>query len=130
MGYHLRLTKGLSYCGAVKASKSRPDVWTEDKAAADAALASGYFKLMGGEAAPAKTGHLDKAQLESMKVEELKHLAEEMGIETAGLKKNQLVEAIAQEEVEPGEEIDPAEEENEPDYGESSPTMTELQEQK
>ena len=38
--YHLRLIKGLSYCGLVEASKIQPDVFVEDKAVADAALAS------------------------------------------------------------------------------------------
>lgn len=103
--YHIRLCKGLSYCGVVSATRKEPDVFVEDKATADVAVASGYFRLMdGGEESAGGgqtlTGNLDRGQLEEMKVDDLKRLAEDMGIETKGLKKAQLVEAIAGEEVE------------------------------
>ena len=127
--FHLKLIKGLSYTGVVEATKKKPDVFTEDKAIADRAVASGYFKLVGEETpeqSTPQTAHLDKGQLEEMKFDDLKKLAADMGIETAGLKKKaDLVEAIAAVEVIPG----PAEDENEVDYGEGSPTMIELQEQ-
>lgn len=127
--FHLKLIKGLSYTGVVEATKKKPDVFTEDKAIADKAVASGYFKLVGEEnpvQPTPQTAHLDKGQLEEMKFDDLKKLAADMGIDTAGLKKKaDLVEAIAAEEVIPG----PAEDENEVDYGEGSPTMIELQEQ-
>lgn len=104
MSYHLKLKKALSYCGAVTATKQAPDVFVEDRATADAAVASGYFELLeGGEdgAGGSKeiTGHLDRAQLEDMKMDDLKQLAEDMGLDTKGLKKAQLVEAIANETV-------------------------------
>ena len=44
--YHLRLIKALSYNGIIKASKKHPDVYTEDKAIADAAVATGYFAIV------------------------------------------------------------------------------------
>lgn len=125
--YHLRLVKGLSYHGVVSATKKQPDVYTEDKAAAEYAVATGYFVFVDTEEQPERnTGHLDKGQLEEMKLDDLKELAAEMGIDTAGLKKKaDFVEAIAAERI----EYDPAEDENEVDYGEGSPTMIELQKQ-
>lgn len=123
--YHLRLCKALSYTGVVSATRKEPDVFTEDKAIADKALASGYFQLVeddGRQTATVK-GHLSKEQLESMKVSDLKKLAEAMGIDTSGIeKKAELVEAISAEEVEA-----PAEGENEVDYeGLSDMTKAEL----
>ena len=45
--YHLKLCKGLSYSnGKVTATRKEPDVYLEDKATADAAVASGFFKLI------------------------------------------------------------------------------------
>lgn len=126
--YHLRLIKALSYTGLVSATQKNPDTFTEDKAIADDAVASGYFTLIEDEAEEAKY-HLDKAQLDEMKFDDLKKLAADMGIDITGIKKKaDLVDAIAAVEVEPGEPVD---DENEVDYGEDagSPTMIELQEQ-
>lgn len=131
--YHLKLKKALSYTGIVKATRENPDVFVEDKATADTAVATGYFELVGevedeadaGEAEQA--AHLDREQLEAMKFDDLKKLATDMGVDIKGLKsKNDIVEAIVAVEVVPGSEAD--EEENEVDYGEGSPTMLELQE--
>lgn len=123
--YHLRLCKALSYTGVVSATRKEPDVFTEDKAIADKALASGYFQLVEDDDRQTATvkGHLSKRQLEGMKVSDLKKLAEAMGIDTSGIeKKAELVEAISAEEVEA-----PAEEENEVDYeGLSDMTKAEL----
>lgn len=44
--YHLRLIKALSYSGIVRATRKNPDVYTDDKAIADMAVASGYFALV------------------------------------------------------------------------------------
>ena len=44
--YHLKLMKALSFTGIVTATKKNPDVFLEDKATADAAVATGYFKLI------------------------------------------------------------------------------------
>lgn len=45
--YHIRLAKALSYSGIVSATKKNPDVFVEDKATADAAVATGYFVHVG-----------------------------------------------------------------------------------
>lgn len=128
MSYHLKLIKALSYCGVVTATRQHPDIFVEDKATADAAVATGYFKLLAAEEPPAQTAHLDPAQLEEMKVDDLKQLAADMGVDTTGFKKKaDYVAAIAAVEVIPGPETD--EEGNEADFGEGSPTMIELQEQ-
>lgn len=139
--YHLKLMKALSFTGIVTATKKNPDVFVEDKATADAAVATGYFKLVGAvEKAPgeaedttaATVGHLDEAELTEMKFDDLKRLAADMGVDTKGLKsKADYAKAIAAVEVTPGTEDDmeAGREDNEVDYGEGSPTMTELQEQ-
>lgn len=107
--YHLKLCKGLSYYGvggALTATRQRPDAYTGDKAIADAAVASGYFRLVGEGDAPGfpppgeVTGHLDPAQLESMTVPDLKKLAGEMGVDIKGCKdKAAIIAAIAATEV-------------------------------
>lgn len=134
--YHLKLIKSLSYCGVVTATKQQPDVFVEDKATADAAVATGYFKLVedeeeqpdDGGGTPTQTGHLDEAELAEMKLDDLKRLASDMGVDTRGLKsKADYAKAIAAVEVTPGPET--GSEENEVDYGEGSPTMIGLQEQ-
>lgn len=136
--YHLKLIKSLSYTGVVTATKKNPDVFVEDKAIADTAVATGYFKLVEEvEEMPGKTaatvGHLDEAELAEMKFDDLKRLAADMGVDTKGLKsKADYAKAIAAVEVTPGTEEDGPDaggEENEVDYGEGSPTMVELQEQ-
>lgn len=45
------------------------------------------------------TGHLDKVQLSEMTMDDLVHLATEMGLDAAGKNKTELVEMIAAEEV-------------------------------
>ena len=107
--YHLKLCKGLSYYGmdgALKATRKQPDVLTEDKAIADAAVASGFFKLVGEGEAPGfpppgeVLGHLDPAQLESMTSPDLKKLAGEMGVDIKGLKaKGDIIAAIVAAQV-------------------------------
>ena len=52
MSYHLRLIKALSYSGIITATKKKPDVYVADKKIADAAVATGYFMLVGGEEKP------------------------------------------------------------------------------
>ena len=47
--YHLKLVKGLSYFGVVAATRKNPDVYVKDKATADRALATGYFRLVDGK---------------------------------------------------------------------------------
>lgn len=105
--YHLKLCKGLSYYGmggALKATRKQPDVHIEDKATADAAVASGFFKLAGEDTvfppAGEVLGHLDPEQLDSMTIPELKKLAGEMGVDIKGLKdKAAIIAAIVAVEV-------------------------------
>ena len=128
--YHLKLMKAISYCGVVEATKKNPDVFVEDKATADAAVATGYFKLIeeaeepteGGEETEPGEGRGDKEpgkKLEEMTVPELETFAAYKGISLKGISKK--ADIIAKLKAELGE----AETENEVDYG--SPTMTELQ---
>ncbi|MCR5788622.1 MAG: hypothetical protein K6G83_01925 [Lachnospiraceae bacterium] len=46
MSYHLRLIKGLSFSGIVKATAKNPDVYVNDEATANQAVATGYFELV------------------------------------------------------------------------------------
>lgn len=130
--YHLKLIKALSFTGIVTATKKNPDVFLEDKATADAAVATGYFKLIeeaeepaeGGEEKELGEGGGDKEQgkkLEEMTVPELETFATYKGISLKGISKK--ADIIAKLKAELGA----AETENEVDYG--SPTMTELQAQ-
>lgn len=50
--YHLRLVKGKTYWGIVKASEEKPDVYVAEREKADALVASGFFALE-GEGSPA-----------------------------------------------------------------------------
>lgn len=139
--YHLRLIKGLSYTGVVKATKQHPDVFLEDKATADAAVATGYFQLLGAGPEPEIEGDNGETQpddgkangpepdereeqphgkkLEEMTVPELETFAAYKGISLKGVSKK--ADIIAKLKA----ELDAAETENEVAYG--SPTMTELQ---
>lgn len=76
--YRIKLTKSLSYTGAVSATKARPVVCTEDEAVAKQAIASGYFELIGEPETPEPAAlsedigfnealeALNKSQLEAM----------------------------------------------------------------
>ena len=130
--YHLKLLKGLSYNGVVSASQKNPDVYVLDETLANQAVATGYFRLVSGEIErvhlssehDVKAGNLDTAQLENLKLEDLKRLAEDMGLDPSAYKKKaDLIEAIS------SVEVTPASEENEVDYEEDtgSPTMIDLQ---
>ena len=128
--YHWKLVKALSFTGIVTATKKNPDVFVEDKAIADAAVATGYFKLIeeaeepteGGEDKEPGEGGVDKEpgkKLEEMTVPELETFAAYNGISLKGISKKADIIAKLKEE------LGVAETENEVDYG--SPTMTELQ---
>lgn len=123
MSYHLKLAKGLSYCGVVKATKKNPDVFVEDKATADAAVATGYFKLIEGEEAPEPPKDPEPGKtLDEMTVTELETYAAYHNVSLKGVRGKENIIAKLMEEL--GAE----ETEGEVDYG--SPTMQELQEQK
>lgn len=118
MSYHLKLKKALSYYGIVKATQEHPDVFVEDEATANAAVASGYFRLVTGEPEPVESEPerkpYTKEQLEEMTLEQLKEIAPKVGVvETKGFKKADFVDAILWAEV---------------DYSTGSPTMIDLQE--
>jgi hypothetical protein len=139
--YHLKLVKALSFTGIVTATKKNPDVFVEDKATAAAAVATGYFKLLGGtenpdegrEEPPENSGEDNEGdnskedggdkepgkKLEEMTVPELETFAAYKGISLKGISKKADIIAKLKEE------LGAAETENEVDYG--SPTMTELQ---
>ena len=120
--YHLKLVKALSFTGIVTATKKNPDVFVEDKATADAAVATGYFKLVEGEAAPEPPKDPEPGKtLDEMTVPELETFAAYNGISLKGISKKADIIAKLKEE------LGVAETENEVDYG--SPTMTELQAQ-
>lgn len=110
--YHLKLIKGRSYTGVVSATSSRPDAYTEDEAAALAAVASGYFRLVEeptkGESGKGETGDENNGQdetgdkvpdfeaLAAMSKAELAAYAEEHEIDLKGCRtKDDMLEAIS-----------------------------------
>ncbi len=122
--YHLQLTKALSFTGIVTATKKKPDVFVEDKATADQAVATGYFKLIEGREEISDDGSKEKEQgktLEEMTVPELETFAAYKDVNLKGITKK--ADIIAKLKAELGEE----ETENEVDYG--SPVMADLQRQ-
>lgn len=119
--YHLKLIKGLSYKGVVEATKKNPDVYTDDKATAEEAVASGYFKLVESEIEERNdiSSEINGKTLSEMNVSELETFAAYKGINLKGItKKADIISKIR-------EEISAEELEGEIEYG--SPIMTELQ---
>ena len=78
---HLRLIKGLSYDGVVRASAAHPDVFVDDPEKYTALLESGYFEALPD--AHTVTGHLSADFLGEMDEEQLNKLADEMGVDVA-----------------------------------------------
>lgn len=105
--HHLRLIKGLSYSGAVSATKGHPDVFVEDEKKYQRAMKSGYFEeIIDADATRknpdaearlgAETDREDRTDensdvLEDMSSAELKAYASLNGIDIAGLKKKEEV---------------------------------------
>lgn len=101
--YHIRLIKGRSYTGAVNASRSRPDIFTEDKEKYASAMRSGYFMDLTIRKEPEEQDIIDHTRkdeevaapeksdaqnaLSGMNVDELKALADKKGIDLTGAKK-------------------------------------------
>ena len=85
---HLRLIKGLSYDGVVRASAAHPDVFVDDPEKYTALLESGYFEALPD--AHTVTGHLDAEEpvevpdISKMKLDELKEFAEDNDIDLTG----------------------------------------------
>lgn len=90
---HLRLIKGLSYDGVVRASAAHPDVFVDDPEKYTALLESGYFEALPD--AHTVTGHLDADFLGEMDEEQLDKLADDMGVDTTGKDKAEVVAAVA-----------------------------------
>lgn len=95
---HLILIKGLSYDGVVCASAAHPDVFVDDPEKYTALLESGYFEALPD--AHTVTGHLDADFLGEMDEEQLDKLADDMGVDTTGKDKAEVVAAVAEEPVE------------------------------
>lgn len=98
--YHIRLVKSRSYKGVVSATKAKPDVYTEDKAAADKAVASGFFKLIEDEDEQTESGNQtdknDYEKLADMTKAELTEYAEKNGISLEGCStKAHILEAVS-----------------------------------
>jgi len=99
MAYRIKLIRGLSYTGfggKVKATRKNPIAVVESKAIANAAVASGFFKLVEEmDEASLLTGHFGPERLGGMDTKELKALAVQMGIDTKGMKaKKDFIAAI------------------------------------
>ena len=98
---HLRLIKGLSYDGVVRASAAHPDVFVDDPEKYTALLESGYFEALPD--AHTGTGHRDADFLGEMDEEQLDKLADDMGVDTTGKDKAEVVAAVVN--LTDGEEI-------------------------
>ena len=128
--YHLKLVKAISYTGVVEATKQHPDVFVEDKATADAAVASGYFEIV-KDGEEETDGAVDGAQdgkeavpgkaLEKMTASELETFAAYKGVSLKGITKKADMIAKLKEEL--------GEEETDGAVDSGSPTMQELMEQ-
>lgn len=62
--FHLRLCKGLSYMGIVRATKAEPDVYVPEEEKARDLVTSGYFEMVtdGAEKIQPLTGNVEKAE--------------------------------------------------------------------
>ena len=98
--YKVKLIKGLSYTGAVHATKDNPYVDVESKEAADAAVATGYFELVEATADDNTDGEKNDnsgaTDLDKMTVPQLKAYATEKGIDLEGAsRKDDIIAKIA-----------------------------------
>lgn len=76
--YHLKLIKGKSYWGIVKATEEKPDVYVREKEQADRLVASGHFILVNQEEAEAegKAAEPDMVMEEYAEAEEAESTSE------------------------------------------------------
>ena len=107
--YHLRLKMGLSYAGEVngekiRATRKEPRIKVEAEETAQKLVSSGYFVIEEGTEEP------EAGQFEDWTLEELAKLAAEHEIETAGLSREELIEALAEEGAEEPEDSEETEE--------------------
>jgi len=108
--YHLRLIKGRSYTGVVRATKAAPDVFVEDEDKYLAAMESGYFKEIkdapAADTAGAPAGNEEPKQdppaeedISKRTIPELREYAEENGISLTGCStKNEILQKIKEHE--------------------------------
>lgn len=78
--FHLRLCRGLSYLGIVRATKAEPDVYVQEEEKANALVASGYFEMVtsGTEKVQPFTGGTSEADsIEEMFGEEAEEKVQE-----------------------------------------------------
>lgn len=78
--FHLRLCRGLSYLGIVRATKAEPDVYVQEEEKANALVASGYFEMVtsGAEKVQPFTGCTSEADsIEEMFGEEAEEKVQE-----------------------------------------------------
>lgn len=102
--YKLKLVKGHSYTGyGVKATQKSPFVEVSSKEISDSLIASGYFSLAAETETPAVSTTVSAAtaeteaetDIEKMSLAQLKSLAQQIGLDTKGLKsKADYIEAI------------------------------------
>ncbi|MCD7958219.1 MAG: hypothetical protein LUF89_01505 [Ruminococcus sp.] len=104
--YKLKLVKGHSYTGyGVKATQKSPFVEVSSKEISDSLIASGYFSLAAetetptastiASAATAETEAETETDIEKISLAQLKALAQQIGLDTKGLKsKADYIEAI------------------------------------
>lgn len=78
--FHLRLCRGLSYLGIVRATKAEPDVYVQEEEKANALVASGYFEMVTSEAEkvqPFTGGTSETDSIEDMFGEEVEEEVQE-----------------------------------------------------
>ncbi len=101
MLYHLKLKKALSYTGIITATKEQPNVFVEEEEVAKAAVASGYFEIIEKVENSKESSDTDTKVFEDKKIEELKNIAIEKGIDVTTFKKKaEYIEAILAKEAE------------------------------
>lgn len=128
----LKLIQGLSYTGIISATKKNPYVEVDDEATVQAAVATGYFEVVGASEAVEETESETTAEKESlqyggktldeMNKSELETFATYKNVSVKGCKSKQAI-ITKLEKALPASEL-----EGKIYYG--SPTMVELQEEK
>jgi len=98
--FKLKLIKGRSYTGLVKATAAQPFVDVENKATADALVSSGYFVI---DRKVKNSAPIGEIPVEKMAEKQLDDYAAENGIDLTGLKKKaeklaKIQEAIAEKD--------------------------------
>ena len=119
--YKVKLIKGLSYTGAVHATKEDPYVDVEDKETADAVVATGYFELVEETADDnndgGKNDESGATDYNKMTVPQLEAYAAEKGIDLAGAsRKAEIIAKIAAAET--ADDNNDGENDGAADYGE------------